>query len=134
MNEDISKIIDKLYLNDAVSESRLFDIQRKFGIRFPADYVDFLKTSNGAEGNIGQSYIMLWSLEDIVTLNEAYAVNEFAPGLLIIGSDGGGTAYAFDLRTEQMQLVEVPFIGMSLDEIRVLSNTFDGFINYLDKN
>jgi hypothetical protein len=43
-----------------------------------------------------------------------YAIREFAEGLVIFGSDSGGTAYAFDTRYEETTIVEVPFIGMDL--------------------
>lgn len=47
--------------------------------------------------------------------NEEYAVRDFAPGLVIIGSDGGGTAYGYAYRNDRPKLVEVDFISMDLD-------------------
>lgn len=74
-----------------------------------------LKT-NGGEGTIGEdSYLRLWKIEEIIESNKGYSVEEFAPGLIIIGSDGGGTAYGFDFRSEKPILVAVDFIGLYND-------------------
>lgn len=44
-------------------------------------------------------------------------------------TNGGGTAYAFDARFENISIIEVPFIGMDLKEISKCSDTFVGFLN-----
>jgi hypothetical protein len=118
-------------LNPPVEEGKVKKVQTELGITFPKDYIEFISYSNGAEGNIGENYLILWSIEDIIELNEAYGVNEFAKGLVLFGSDGGDTAFAFDTRTNETQIVTVPFMGMDLDEVTMCSNTFNGFLNYL---
>jgi hypothetical protein len=57
----------------------------------PAAYLDLMSRSNGVEGFVGDQYLVLWPVEQLQELNDAYATAEFAPGLLLIGSDGGGT-------------------------------------------
>ena len=100
------------------------------GVTFPSDYIDFMVDSNGAEGRIGDSgYLAIWSIEDLVSLNEAYSVEEFAPGLVLFGSDGGDTGYAFQSNT--VRIVEVPFIGMDLSEAKVIGSGFVQFLRYL---
>ena len=51
-------------------------------------------------------------------------VSEFAPGLILFGSDGGGEAYAFDVREAVPIIVEVPFIGMGGDEAKRCGASF----------
>jgi hypothetical protein len=58
-------------------------------------------------------------------------VAEFAPGLFAFGTNGGGEAFAFDLRTSTMPIVMVPFIGMELSEARSIGTTFNGFLTAL---
>jgi hypothetical protein len=58
-------------------------------------------------------------------------VNDFAKGLVLFGSDGGDKAHAFDTRTNELNIVTVPFIGMDLEEVNTCSNTFNGFLQYL---
>ena len=88
--------------------------------------------SNGAEGGVGKhAYLALWRIEDIIPRNEGYAVSEFAPGLILFGSDGGGEAYAFDVREAVPIIVEVPFIGMGGDEAKRCGASFLSLLQYL---
>lgn len=101
------------------------------GIQLPRDYVEFVLRGNGAEGPVpNRGYLALWPVEVLRSRNEEYAVAEFAPGLLLFGSDGADTAYAFD-STNSMKIVELPFIGMSREEMEFVANTFTEFLQLL---
>lgn len=123
-----------LELNSSVDKEKIKEVEIKLDVSFPIDYVRFITTSNGAEGSIGENYLLLWSIEDIINLNEAYAVNDFAKGLVLFGSDGADMAYAYDTRTSETPIVSVPFIGMDIKEIIIRSDSFYGFLEYLFKN
>jgi hypothetical protein len=120
-----------LEVNPPIDSNKVKKVESVLGVTFPDDYVEFITYTNGAEGSIGENYLVLWVIDEIVELNEGYSVNEFAKGLVLFGSDGGDTAFAFDTRTNEMRIVTVPFIGMGLDEITTISNTFNGFLEYL---
>ncbi|EQB90152.1 hypothetical protein J2Z44_001710 [Clostridium punense] len=135
MSESIIKYLGKMNLNAPTTTANLENTEQILNIQFPMNYKEFIKEFNGAEGEIGPNkYVVFWSLEDIVELNEAYEVNEFAPGLILIGSDGADTAYAFDNRYNSKPIVEVPFIGMDLEEVKVCTDTFEEFLEYLYKS
>ena len=54
--------------------------------------------------------------EENRALNAAYAVREFAPNLVLIGTDGGDTGYGFAREAtgrELVRAVEVPLIAPS---------------------
>lgn len=109
-------------------------VESQLGVSLPLEYADFLKYSNGAEGTIGEnSYLVLWRIEELVPLNKAYAVSEFAPGLLLFGSDGGGAGYAFDTRSGTPPILEISFIGMDLNDTKLRGRTFIEFLEYLHK-
>ncbi|MFZ2165944.1 MAG: SMI1/KNR4 family protein [Propionibacteriaceae bacterium] len=97
----------------------------------PEDYLQFMLASDGAEGAVGEGYVQLWSAGELVELNEGYGVKEFAPGLVLFGSDGGDEAFAFDTSTSPARIVNVPFIGMAREEATVLGSTFAGFLSTL---
>jgi hypothetical protein len=102
------------------------------GITFPADYVAYMLESDGGEGRLGPgSYIALYPVGELLTKNKDYAVDEFAPGLVLFGSDGGGMAFAFDKRRSPAEIVEVPFIPMSLDEVEARGADFLSFLRSL---
>jgi len=96
-------------------------------IRLPSEYRDFLKFTNGGKGRIGSGgYAALWRVEDLCAFNTDYQVETYAPGLFVFGSDGGGEAFAFDLRT--LTIVQVPFIGMSLTAANFVASNFHEFL------
>lgn len=57
-------------------------------------------------------------------------VEEFLPNILLIGSDGGEIAYGINSKCEY---IEVPFIPMDEEEVLVIAETFEEFIQYLYK-
>lgn len=87
----------------------------------PGEYLEFIGAINGGEGFVGRSYVILWRAEDLIAMNMAYEAPSFAAGLFLIGSDGGGEAFAFDLRMAGKPIVTVPFVGMSLDAVRFVA-------------
>ena len=96
------------------------------------EYSEFMRRSNGAEGTLPNGhYLMLWPIDQLVEANAGYCVSEFAPGLFLFGSDGGGEAYAFDTRDEPMRIVKLPFIPMSHEESKELGTSFEGFLRAL---
>lgn len=129
------KLADYMVLMDKKAGASDDKIQNAFvrvGDQLPKDYLSLLRFSNGVEGRIGNQYLILWSIEEIIPLNEAYEIDEFAPGLMLFGSDGGDLAYAFDLRHQQPEIVEVPFIGMDLESVKYLSKDIIGFFEVLE--
>jgi hypothetical protein len=103
--------------------------QRALGVTLPADYVEFLLHCDGIEGPVGDTgYFELWSIEEVTVSQQEYGVDAFAPGLVLIGSDGGGTAYGLDVRSASTLFVRIPFIPMAWEEGAVLGDSFHSFI------
>lgn len=91
------------------------------------DYAEFLKRHNGIEGFVGPTaYLVLWSVEQIPDLNAGYRVQEYAPWILLVGSDGGGNAFGRDRSTGKFG--SVPFVGMSRSDFKELGATFEEFL------
>jgi len=98
----------------------LNSLEKTVGFQLPKDYAEFLRHANGGEGFVGPDYIILWPVEDLLDLNQAYQVGDYAPGLFLFGSNGGGEALAFDLRVETTPVVSVPFVGMELNLVQTV--------------
>lgn len=121
-------------LKDPANKETISEVEKSIGFTLPNQYKEFLLHSNGIEVSIGQnSYLVIWPINDLIELNNAYEVAEFAPGLILFGSDGGDTAFAFDSRVEGLPIVEVPFIGMALEEIVKSGETLIEFLNNLSR-
>ncbi len=132
MDEYIKSLLGGMELNPPTTKEVMKEIEEHLRIKFPDEYMNFMLESNGAEGNVGaNSYLVIWSNDQIVQLNEAYSVNEFTPGLVYFGTDGGGMAYAFDNRSDGTPIVEFPFESIHVEDAKLCGNTFVEFLQYL---
>jgi hypothetical protein len=96
-----------------------------------SDYLDFLSERNGGEGWIGSHYLHVFAAEVLARNNRELKVDEFAPGLLFFGGDGGGGGYAFDTRDQSMPIVSVELCGMDLNDVRREAATFTELLEQL---
>lgn len=92
-------------------------------------FKDYLKQTVSGEGMVGENnYLSLWAKNEIEELNNSYETQEFLSNILLIGSDGGDTAYGINVNGKY---IEVPFIGMDDEEVEIIAEDFDGFIDYV---
>ncbi|MDR2492369.1 MAG: SMI1/KNR4 family protein [Coriobacteriales bacterium] len=132
MNSQITEWLSMASFNPPATEEAISAVEAEMGIRFPTHYRDFMLESNGAEGGVGAiSYLSIWPVESIASLNKAAKVDVFTPGLVYFASNGGGTTYAFDKRDERMPIVEISDYSIHIEEAILLGDTFIDFIEYL---
>lgn len=94
-----------------------------------SEFVQYVNSFCSGEGMIGEnSYLLLWEKGDIEELNDLYEVREFLNDCILIGSDGGDTAYGI---SKDGSFFSVPFIGMSNEAISYLGATFVDFLEVL---
>lgn len=132
MNDDLEALASGLERTGGVFPGDLERLVSSLHAQLPADYLEFMRVSNGAEGPVGEdAYVVLWPVEEIFELNETYRVDDFAPGLVLFGTDGGNTGFAFDRRAEDPQIVSVPLVGMSLGEVELRGSTLTALLRGL---
>ena len=118
--------------NDPVSEAALAEFSGASKFRLPTDYLDFARTMNGGEGFVGEMYIRLYKVEELLEMNLGYKFPEFFPGFFLFGSDGGGEAFAF-YAFESNAVYQVPFIGGPEHAIK-LAASFGDWMKQLANN
>jgi hypothetical protein len=126
------QFLKKFNGHGAASTAEIEVCERWCGSRLPQGYLQFLSIANGGEGFIGRSYAILWPVNELPKMNDAYEVSAYAPGLLIFGSDGGGEAYGFDVRSDAWTILKMPFVGMSWDLACTLGGSFQEFLQQLE--
>jgi len=127
------KMLAKFNGNPPVYASSIQKFEVEARLCLPEEYSQFLQRTNGGEGFIGNAYVIFWRLEELIEMNKAYQVPEYAPGLFLFGSDGGGEAFAFDMRSGSKPIVSVPFVGMELKLARIVASNFEAFLAELFK-
>jgi hypothetical protein len=129
----IEALLSGAVLNPPASESAIRDAATALGIPLPLDYVQFLRRHNGGEGSAGNHSVVLFKAEELKPFNDDYEIKEYAPGLVLFGSNGGGEGYAFDTRNSPMSVVRVPFIGMELRYATPIGKSFTDMFAELAK-
>lgn len=110
---------------NGAKEGAIRDVEQWLGEPLPHDYKAVLLESDGLEGFISEDvYISLWSVADLASLNDAYGVSEFAPGVTLVGTDGSDTGYGFRKESERIEYVAVPLVGMEPSAISVIGTSF----------
>ncbi|MEM9535799.1 MAG: SMI1/KNR4 family protein [Cyanobacteria bacterium P01_E01_bin.45] len=100
-------------------------------INLPRDYKDYLARESPTHGFTDLDfvgYFILWLLDDIDDLNRQYKLNNYAPGFLAFGSDGGGELLVFDMNGA---IFAMPAIGMSSDVAIEIAESWSYFYSHI---
>jgi SMI1 / KNR4 family (SUKH-1) len=117
------------------SESAIEQLCRAVLCPLPASYLALLRTTNGGEGPLARQpyYVLLDSAENVADAAKGKHHEEFFPGFVVIGSNGGGEFIALDARTPgPLAVVAIDMTNIDLDEsVLPIASDFDAFINLL---
>jgi hypothetical protein len=128
-------ILRSCQLRPPASAAQVKEAERVLSFELPADYKELLLQTNGLEGFVSPtSYLLLWSIADVPELNEGYAVADFLPGVVLLGTDGGDTGYGFARREGAVQYVSVPLVGMGPEVVSVMGSTFEEVVERLSRS
>jgi len=131
-NDPMLRFLGRFRCRPRAIDAAIAESERRLGVKLPKEYVAFLGLCNGGEGVIGdKTYAILWSVEELASLNDGYQVQSYVPGLLIFGSNGGGEAYGFDMRTPEWPILAVPFVGMEWELAEPMGASFAAFLEHL---
>lgn len=90
------------------SEAQIAEAERHFGVRFPADYREFLLTRGKISEFLpppARPFVTIDAIEEIVSLNAAGFIQERFPGAVVIGGDGSREMLTYDFRQDPPSLV-----------------------------
>lgn len=118
---------------EGVSSKDIRNEERCLKVRFPIDYCKFLEWSNGGHGLIGGNRLALWQIEEIEQLNSDYQISFYLPGVVGIGTDGGGECYAYDFRQnpDKPMIIQVPLGDLRNESVTVLAVSFRKWLEKL---
>lgn len=100
-----------------------------YGVELPKEYVEFMKEHNGGEGDTGESWIVLFPIEELKEINDDY--HDFLPdGNIIIGSNGSGELFGLNSDGKYFIVPEIieeeylEVIGDSIDNLPTDINSY----------
>lgn len=94
------------------------EIKQINNVVLPKQYLEFMKKHNGGQGDIGETWLELFTLENLQEINDDYCIGDFLPDHIIIGSNGNGELYGID---SDGVYFNVPAI-MDEDDVTVLGD------------
>ena len=75
-------------------------------------------------------WFQLWPPNELDQFNLDYKVEEYLPGFLGFGSNGGGELLAFG---EGGKIFMIPFIGMSSDDAKLVAGSWVEFVSLIER-
>jgi len=96
------------------------------------DHLQFLAEVGGLEGTSATlGHVRLWDADDLALMNEGYCVAEFLTDVVLIGTDGGDEAFGLAMRNGAVRVIQVPFIPMDDESVRLLAESFRDFLRLI---
>ncbi|MFD2720211.1 hypothetical protein ACFST9_15915 [Hymenobacter monticola] len=93
----------------------------------PEEYLSYLFAAESTY-EFGGAYLI--EADELVQLNKDYHADDFCPGYFLIGSDGGGEAFAIEKATGNFIITS--FIGHDEETPIVVGRTWPEFLEYLE--
>ena len=100
------------------------------GVDLPSQYIDFMKEHNGGEGDLGETWFVLYPLEELEEINNDYEIPKYLPDCVIIGSNGGGEIYGVDKDGNYFNVPDmieedcITYFGSDIEELPDRINEF----------
>lgn len=110
-----------------------FKNSQQYLSQLTSDYIGFMSMYDGGVGFIGENdnYLDLWTSENVSKLNPYFPKEEFSNQVIIIGSNGSGTLYGYDLVDKLF--FETDEYQMNRNELTRCGTTFLDLIEYIEK-
>jgi hypothetical protein len=106
-------------------------------VELPSDYLRFLAFSNGGEGPLGVQpfYFQIDPADEAALALADRRHEEFFPGFVIIGSNGGGEYVALDVRGSlPWPVVALDMTNADLDQsVLIIASSFAAFVDLVGK-
>lgn len=126
--DELKQLGPELSLRPGASEEAIAQSETALGIRFPDDYREFLKTSNGAVGFVASGdYIDLWPIEQLPLNYKAYAFEEYCPAFVPFGSNGAAEAMVF--RRTDLRVMMRDLLSLSIVDVLDIAPSFTQFMS-----
>jgi hypothetical protein len=98
----------------------------------PDEYLRYCAGDGPREGGLSvePGWFQLWAPAELEQLNSDYHVQEFVPGFLGFGSNGGGELLAFD---SQGRVFMIPFVPMTAEEAKPVADSWSEFVEKIER-
>ena len=131
----MESVENKWYKKDGANVASIKSVEKLLDITFPEQYKDFLLWSNGAEGVLGNNYMYIWAVEDVIAYNQDYKIQKYLQKEYLAFGMDGDVGYVFYLPNQSIYRVD--FGDLDLESIVYIATSFTEFLGkaiYTDFN
>ena len=119
-------IESKWYKKNGASSTSIDDVEKLLNTNLPKQYKSFLLWSNGGEGKLGDNYIYIWAIEDIIAYNHDYGIQKYLQKeYLAFGMDGD---IGYILHLPDNGIYRVDLGDLDIASIKYIAPSFDDFL------
>lgn len=117
------------------SIQRIDEVENIIHFELPEDYKFYILNYLGNENFIGEHFVVLWDLDEILEMNNGYEIIENLKNTIGIGSNGSSEFIAIEFtEMDEYRIVLSPFIDLNKDCHIEIGNSFTDFFNRLEKS
>jgi hypothetical protein len=127
VDEELQRLLADVKRRPPASAEQLAHLARRAGMVFPQDYLAFMASSNGGEGDVGRAWLELWPVSRIAAELESEPRYE---GVVLFAGDGANIVYGFDSFRDGA-IVEADWIGLGRDDLIPHGKTLTEFLRSL---
>jgi hypothetical protein len=108
------------------------EMEHASGVRLPADLKWFYQfVGNGGEGKLKRGYLWIHGVNDLIGLQERYAIQQWLPFCLMFAQDGDD-GFGFDLRRgrdgSNYPVIQFSLSSRDESEVEEIAQTFAQFL------
>ncbi len=108
-------------------------IEKIVNFTLPNDYLIFAQYYSGFEEFIGEEFVRLWDIDELMETNQGYQIFTNLPKTLGIGTNGGGEFIAMEqLDDGKIRMVISPLINLDKESHIEIGKSFTDFLIRLD--
>ena len=123
----------KWYKKSGANITSIEEVEKCLNIPLPEQYKRFLLWSNGGEGKLGNNYIYIWAIEDVIAYNHDYAIQKYLQKEYLAFGMDGDIGYVFHLLDNSIYRVDLGDLDIaSIKHIAPSSDDFLGKAIYLN--
>ncbi len=127
---DYFEVLGKnFFLNPNPSNSEIDLLKEAMCFKYPIDYLAFISSHDGGEGELGEGYLALWSIKDMIETNSIQKIDmpAFYNHHWVFGSNSGVFQYVFNKKSGLITEID-PY---EEDYKLIMGETFQDFISSL---
>ncbi|OZI05352.1 hypothetical protein BWI93_25935 [Siphonobacter sp. BAB-5385] len=115
-----SELVNGLVFNKKPTNETLANLIALHGPDLPNDYLEFMSLHDGAEGDVGQNYISIWPIQDVIQITQFHRTHQTAyHQFIILGSSGYFHYCIYNRMIYELDLIDDEYreaIGSSFSE------------------